>query len=116
MAGKRDRVARPHSATGWIVRFHSKDAADGWEELCRQLANATATAYDHISQDPRSLARPDRQHRLKWDLATRSIEGRALEQWQYEVSGAARVWYVIDDERKAIWIMAAMVGHPKRTE
>lgn len=116
MPRKGDRVARPHSPTGWTLRFHSRDAADGWEELCRLLANATAGAYDHISQEPRSMGRPDRQHRLKADLATRKIDGRALEQWQYEVSGAARIWYVIDDEKKAIWIVAASVGHPKRTE
>ncbi|MBI2375537.1 MAG: hypothetical protein HYV07_16195 [Deltaproteobacteria bacterium] len=116
MTGKRDRVPRPQSTTGWVLRFQSKDAADGWEELSRQLSNATGVAYDHISQEPRSHARPDRQHRLKGDYGSRVFDGRSLEQWQYEVSGAARVWYVIDDDKKTVWITDASVGHPKKTE
>jgi hypothetical protein len=98
------------------LRFHSKDAADGWDDLCQKLAGATATAYDHIAEDPRSRARPHRQHQLKGDLSVRQVDGRALEQWQYEVSGAARVWYVIDDNNKTIWLTAASTAHPKKTE
>lgn len=39
-----------------------------------------------------------------------------LERWQYEVTGAGRVWYLVDDERRTVWISYAGVGHPKATE
>jgi hypothetical protein len=39
-----------------------------------------------------------------------------MEQWQYEVTAGGRLWYCIDDERKIVCLMDAMVGHPKATE
>jgi hypothetical protein len=42
--------------------------------------------------------------------------GRKLEQWQYEVTGAGRVWYCIDDANLRVLLVLASVGHPKETE
>jgi len=39
-----------------------------------------------------------------------------MEQWQYEVTGAGRLWYCIDDEQRTVWLIDATVGHPKATE
>jgi len=39
-----------------------------------------------------------------------------MEQWQYEVTGAGRLWYAIDDARRTAWLTHASVGHPKNTE
>jgi hypothetical protein len=44
------------------------------------------------------------------------LGGRVLEQWQYEVTGAGRLWYCIDDDRRTVWLTLAMVGHPKETD
>jgi hypothetical protein len=44
------------------------------------------------------------------------VNGRLLEQWQHEVTGAGRVWYVIDDDRRTAWMTDASPGHPKETE
>ncbi len=59
---------------------------------------------------------PTRQHRLAGKLGSIDVKGTAREQWQYEVSGATRIWYAIDDDDETIWLTAASVGHPKRTE
>jgi len=53
---------------------------------------------------------------LKGRLGRRSVGGRDLEQWQLEVTGAGRLWYVIDDERRTVILTMATVGHPKATE
>ena len=45
-----------------------------------------------------------RQHRLRSDLGTRSIKGKVLEQWQYEVTGAGRIWYCPDDALRVVFI------------
>ena len=116
MAGKGDRVPRPIGTTGWAFRFRDKAAADGWDDLSTQLTGATATAWDHVTSDPRSGSRPTRQHRLKGDLGSIEVKGVQREQWQYEVSGAARIWYAIDDDARTIWLTAASVGHPKKTD
>ncbi len=39
-----------------------------------------------------------------------------LEQWQYELTGGARILYAIDPDRRTVWIIEASAGHPKQTE
>jgi hypothetical protein len=39
-----------------------------------------------------------------------------MPQWQIEVTGAGRIWYLVDDDRKTVWIVEARTGHPKATE
>ncbi|MEK6721356.1 MAG: hypothetical protein AABZ33_11910 [Chloroflexota bacterium] len=53
---------------------------------------------------------------MKGELGARSIGGRTLEQWQLEVTGAGRLWYAIDDDRRTVILTLASVGHPKSTE
>lgn len=44
----------------------------------------------------RPRERTDRQHPLKGTLGTRTVNGEDMEQWQYEVTGGGRLWYVIE--------------------
>jgi hypothetical protein len=67
-----------------------------------------------MTADPRQ--RDNRQHPLKGALGTRIVNGIPMEQWQYEVTGAGRIWYCIDDARRVVWLMEAVTGHPKATE
>jgi hypothetical protein len=76
-------------------------------------ANARA-AWDSITGDPRH--RSDRQHPLKGSLSARAINGKSMEQWQYEVTAGGRLWYCIDDARRTVWLTDATPGHPKTTE
>jgi len=46
----------------------------------------------------RSAANPDRQHRLRGDLATHRHNDRDLEQWEYEVTSGGRGRYLIDHQ------------------
>jgi len=70
------------------------------------------TAWTILRTDPRR--RGKRQHPLKGELATRSIGGRTLDQWQLEVTGASRIWHAIDDEGRAVsrWTMAQPARDP----
>lgn len=49
---------------------------------------------------------------LRRALAERDLAGRHLPQWQYEVTGAARVWYCPDAETKTVWVTHAAPDHP----
>ncbi|MFF0876176.1 MULTISPECIES: hypothetical protein [Micromonospora] len=42
--------------------------------------------------------------------------GRALPQWQYEVTAGGRVWYLVDDQTRTCWIKHAGTGHPRATD
>jgi hypothetical protein len=57
-----------------------------------------------------------RHHRLRGELALRKYGTRELEQWQIEVTGSGRIWYLIDDDRRTVWLTQAATGHPKATD
>jgi hypothetical protein len=114
MPKRGDRVAPPPGPGAWDLRYGDSGAVEGWEHLCSQAPGPALTAWTALCTDPR--ARSQRQHPLKGDFATRSIGGRLLDQWQYEITGAGRIWYCIDDERRVVHLTLAKVGHPRQTD
>jgi hypothetical protein len=60
--------------------------------------------------------RPAKTDEWRIMLATVQVKGQTLAQWQFEITGAGRVWYAPDDDRKTVWIIVASTGHPKQTE
>jgi hypothetical protein len=113
VAKRGERVAPPPRSGEWDLR-HTGDSTDGWEELCKQAPGAARAAYDQIVRAPLEVSK--RQHQLKGELATVQVRDRLLPQWQYEVTGAGRVWYAADAERRLLHMTLASVGHPKETE
>jgi hypothetical protein len=111
-----ERAAPPPTGHEYDLRFASNQAAEGWEELARHAGPNLPRALDAIRATPGSRSSPERHHRLKGSLATAMWKGEPLERWQYEVTGACRVWYVIDDARRIAWIAFAGQGHPKATD
>jgi len=106
-----DPIPRPNP---WKVRAADLSAGGGWDTLVAQHPEAADRAWVAITGDPRRT--DQRQHQLKGSLATVAIGGKALDQWQYEVTGAGRVWYAIDDSARTLWVAEARTGHPKDTE
>jgi hypothetical protein len=111
-AKRGDRVAPPAGPGQWELKFHSSAAARGWEELCRQAPGNTAKAWEEIRGEPQPAVRSARRQRLKFALAT--VAG--LEQWQYEVTGGGRIWYLVDSDQQTVWITYDGTGHPKVTD
>ncbi len=68
-----------------------------------------------MRERPVPLAESPRHHRLHGDLATGPARGRVLDRWQIEVTGAGRIWYLVDREKPTIWIDYAGPAHPKAT-
>jgi hypothetical protein len=117
VAKRNDRVAPPARAGEWTLIFADNAAASGWEDLCKTAPGPTRDAWDHLSKNPRSREpNPNRVSQLKSDLGVREVKGKKLEQWQYEVTGAGRIWYCPDDATKTVFITYAGVGHPKATD
>ena len=117
MSPKRgDRAAPPATGDAWDIRFANSDAANGWELLCKQAPGNTREAWERLRSDPRPHPPTQRQHPLKDKLASHTFRGRELSQWQYEVTGAGRIWYLLDDETRTVWLTWASPGHPRSTE
>lgn len=117
MASKRGQaVDRPTASGEWKIRHGSKDTAKAWKELSNtKVRGALARLYDLLVKDPRSHDDPDRHHQLKGELGTRLHAGRELEQWQHEITGSGRVWFLIDDQERTVWLTYVGAGHPSKT-
>ncbi|HEX3784295.1 MAG TPA: hypothetical protein VHX38_31950 [Pseudonocardiaceae bacterium] len=117
MPAKRgDRVAPPARPGGWEARFVSSEAAKGWEELCRTARANTWEAWVVLTERPTEPENKSRHKLLQGVLATREIDGRRLDQWQYAVTSGGRIWFCPDQSRRIVWITVASTAHPKLTE
>lgn len=114
MPGRRQRVPRPAVGDDWQLRFLKNPAVRGWDDLCGKAPEAAARAYDLLQHDPRQ--RTERNHPLRGELGTGTVAGRELERWQHEVTGAGRLWFLIDDDNRTVWVELVTLGHPKATE
>lgn len=112
------RTRRGESIGGdgeWDVRVADNRAAKGWDELCQQFRDNAKRALAAIQANP--YRRGSRQGRLiQRSLATKTVKGKVLDQWQYKVGASARIWYCIDEEEKTVWVTYASTRHPKATE
>jgi hypothetical protein len=36
-----------------------------------------------------------------------------MDHWQIEVTADGRIWYLLDTDRRTVWIDHASTGHPK---
>jgi len=109
--GRGEEIPRPNP---WTVRAADSQAMRGWKELLSQAPAAMDRVWVEITSDPRR--RTERQHQLKGTLGEVTIGDKTLEQWQVEPTGAGRLWYAIDDEKRVLWVTDAGPGHPKQTE
>lgn len=99
----------------WDVRFGTSDSVRGWASLCAQAATNTREAFEAMRSNPRPPE--DARHtRLRGELSTRELGGRILDQWQIEVTGGGRIFYLVDDDKRTVWVVHAGTGHPKATE
>lgn len=115
---KNDPVAPPPVSGEWDIRFGTTEAAKGWGELVAAARGNTRRAWEILRSDPGPGAgKPtSRHHQLKGSLATGTHGGQELPQWQIEVTGGGRIWYLLDADRQTVWLMFAGAGHPKGTE
>ena len=110
------RVAPPAGAGEWEVRFGTSDAVKGWEELCQQAPANTHHAWLEMRTNPAPSPPTTRHHPLKGKLATGEHRGRSLPCWQIEVTSGGRIWYLLDTDKRTVWVTAAGTAHPKLTE
>lgn len=111
------KVPRPISRSEWTPKFGNRNAAKAWDELLNsKLKSVLVRFWDVIVKDPRSADNPSRHHQLKGSLATRTLKGVELEQWQHEISSAGRIWFLIDDQNQVVWVMEVAPGHPSKTD
>ncbi|MGI6876085.1 hypothetical protein [Amycolatopsis sp. 3B14] len=119
MSPKRgDPVAPPAIGGEWEIRFGTTEAVKGRHELEAAARGNLRKAWETMRTDPGpGPGKPtSRHHQLKGVLAHGTHQGRSLPRWQLEVTGAARVWYLLDEPRRTVWVQHAGVGHSEQTD
>lgn len=131
MSRRGERLPRPTRKDERAVEAANERVAKEWDKLKAVAPNALADAWDLLTANPQ--AHSERMHRLKGNLANGQFEGRVLPQWQYEVTGGGRLWYLVDDPTnqgqakpvrkgrgpkpyRRVIIVEVHIGHPKDTE
>ncbi|WTA20203.1 hypothetical protein OG365_20300 [Streptomyces sp. NBC_00853] len=114
--GRGDRAAPPAPEGQWDVRFADAASAKGWECLAQQARENAYRAWVMMRTEPRPVVETSRQHRLKGTLAHGIYRGQTCAQWQIEVTGGGRIWYLVDTARDTCWITFAGTGHPRATD
>jgi hypothetical protein len=111
-----DRAAPPRVGAEYDIRFDNAESAKGWDELGRAAPTNLRRAYETIRATPRPIPSTERHHRLHGSLSIASRRGADLEQWQFEVTGGGRIWYLVEETTRTVWITYAGTGHPKATD
>lgn len=111
-----DRAAPPPAPGEWTLRFRDSQAADGWEQLCKQASRNTRRAWEELTTFPCPQRMTSRHQPLKGALATVQHRNTSHPQWQYEVTGAGRIWYFADADSQTVWLTVCETGHPKATD
>jgi len=114
---RNDSVAPPTIGDEWRVGYSTNEAIKGWQELENQVPNNLREAWETMRHNPGpGPGKPtNRHHPLKGLLATGTHQGRVLPRWQIEVTGGDRLWYLLDVEKRTVWVEYAG-PHPKATE
>jgi len=116
MPAKRgDRAAPPPRPGEWDVILGTSEAAKGWADLCQQVPSNTFEAWTVMRAGPPASSN-SRHHALKGSLSTGTYQGVEMTQWQIEVTGSGRIWYLADHQNRRSIVMYASTRHPKATE
>ena len=113
---KGDPVAPRPGRNEYDIRYGETGTVEGWREVGNKAPGNAYKAWEQMRTDPSPDIQTERHHQLRFDLAYRDYRGERLPQWQIEVTGGGRIWYVVDEERRIVWLMKASLGHPKATE
>src|SRR5664280_543677 len=112
MNKKASAVPRPRKKAEYEIRFATRQASKGWQDLLATTPNAIVDAWDFLTKTPDLES--SQNHRLKGELATLTHAGRTHDRWQHELPGGARIWFFIDG--RAVHLIDVHTHHPNQTK
>ena len=116
MAKGNRSVTRPTKQTEYTLRHADRASEVGWTDLAASQRNGCADLFDRLTTDPTLVDNPNKQHRLKGSLSTTTVGGVEHDQCQYEMGKGARVWYVVDQHTKSVYLTRVATAHPNQTK
>lgn len=108
-----EQIPPPPSGNEWDLRYATKESL-AYGEMAKQYPGNTNEVTARLKGAP--TTRSDVQKRLRGSLGKRVLGGVEMEQWQYDISSGARLWYCVDPDRHIVWLTLVAMGHPRATE
>lgn len=112
MSRREEAVPRPIRSTEYTIRHATAGARKGWRDIVATQKNAAVEAWQRLTTDPTSI--DGRCHPLKGDLATVTHDRKTHAQWQYELTGGARIWFYVSGQE--VHLIAVHTHHPNATK
>jgi len=109
-----ERPSGPRNPLGkftYMVRGRNRSIETTWDKLCASSAGPARRCFDHLARTPKDSP-------IDYGRVTPLDRGRyaGTGLYQYEVTGAGRVWYKVDEQRRIVRVYRVDIGHPKETE
>ena len=105
-------VPRPLKSSEFAVEHVTSQAATGWRDILAAQKNAAADARGRLAKAPHHS--DPKCHQPKGQLATSVRDGIIHDQWQYELTGGARMWFYV--EGRTVKIANVFTNHPNQTK
>lgn len=106
------QVPPPAAKDEWDLRYATKESL-AFPEMEKQFPGNCTEAKARLKTAP--TTRSDAQKRLRGLLGTRTVGGVEMDQWQYDISSGARLWYCVDPGKRIVWLTLVAMGHPSAT-
>jgi hypothetical protein len=119
MAKSRGNLERPLKRAEFAIRFATRDAEKGWQDLLATARNATVDAWDFLTRTPTEQGAAC--YHLAGDLSVVRIAGREHDRWQYKPTSGGRIWYAVVPSAKGskepgvVLLERVVTGHPNET-
>lgn len=109
-----DRVERPTKKSEYELRFGSRAAQQGWNDLRATIRGPLSETWDFLTRTP--LAVSPTNYPLKGALSTVVRDGVTHERWQHKptAKGDARIWLYVHD--RVVYLEQVHTTHPNQTK
>lgn len=117
MAKRGAAVPRPLKKSEYQIRFGTRAAEKGWQDMFSSARKALVDAWDFLTSNPQR--RCDRCYPLSGNLAKVTLAGTTFTRWQYKVTGGARIWFCVgrpETHAGTVSIEHVYTGHPTATD
>lgn len=107
-------VARPTKKSEYELRFATRHARKGWQDLSATIRGPLADSWDFLTRTP--LETTPSNYPLKGQLGSVARDGSTHQRWQHKPTqkGDARIWFYVDEG--CVYLEQVHTSHPNATK
>jgi hypothetical protein len=94
---------------GYAIFALNRQVLWDWISVAAVAKRSLQRCYAHLAESPLQRLPNGRCGPLRGTFAARGW-------WQYEITGAGRVWYTVDPTAREVTVIRVTLAHPRETE